>query len=693
MTRRGALRLGRDVAVVAAAGTAAGAFAGIPEARADTPCAPPKIIGPVTVISPHVRVDNALAGTTVTLFADGGPVTSVTASPDGVTMIPTAGLGLTAGRQLVATQTMNGGPGEPSRPEPVLAAPNPLGVVRCVSLVHGCMDWLVVTGVAMGATVVVRYAGTIVGEAVCDWPDWPQVSVLLNKGRTGPFAMGSTLEIRQQYVDPVTKSLVGGPVTAGPTVVASPVAPPLPTPQFQRPPAECDVEVGVTGVVPGASLRVTIGGANLDYPYVGDTIRCAVDRLYAGRTVQLYQRFFTGCTAESRTGVLTTGAAVPGEKPEVHAHVCQDTAVVTVSRLRRGAQVVAWATDFESGTVQLGAWTASHDGDDWFPLLSSAAGVLRGSGMAVYVQVSYCGALVQSDYVDVDFSATDPEIAIGPLYQCGSLVEVRGTSPHALVWLTAAGRQLSGVVAATSGTTVLRCYRPLEAWRTEVPVDDVVPGALVSVYVNGRWRGAREATSGSVEVPVGQLGISASGLPDTVYAVQQLCDGSVTGRRYLHLDLPHRPAGPVHRRARLRLRRRAADLAVDRPGLHHEHRLLDRGHQGQLGRVEAGPAVRRHRVPGPEDGLGERRPARAPTGSGGHLRRAVHRRSDRPGQPASHGQDHPAGRRGRVRRLVGEEARRPLPHDRDGALRPGDGHVGGGEGRPHFSGCRVRTSR
>ncbi|MEU8272218.1 hypothetical protein AB0B89_34335 [Sphaerisporangium sp. NPDC049002] len=211
MSRRGALRLGRNAALAAAAGTALGAFTGTPRADAEEILAAPKIIGPVTVISPSVRVDNAHYGSTVNLFAEGAPIASVPASADGVTLIPVGGLGLSADKRLTATQTATGTRGEPSRPEPVQAAPKPLGAVYCASLVHACMDWLVVTGAAPGATVAVRYGGVTVGEAVADWPDWTQVSVLLDKGRTGPFGVGTTLQIKQHYVDPAMSTVCGEP--------------------------------------------------------------------------------------------------------------------------------------------------------------------------------------------------------------------------------------------------------------------------------------------------------------------------------------------------------------------------------------------------------------------------------------------------------------------------------------------------
>lgn len=558
--------------MAAAAATALGGLRGTAEAYAGTTLAAPKIIGPVTTISPSVRVDNALRGATVNLFAEGAspPIASVPASPDGVTLIPAGGLGLKADQRLIATQTANGTSGEASPVETVQAPPNPLPAVHCASLVHACMDWLVVTGAVPGATVKVRYAGIVVGEAVCDWPDWSRVSVLLDKGRTGPFGLGSALEVWQHYVDPVTKALVSGPVTASPLVVASPVSPPLPAPQFQRAPRQCDMEVDVTGVVPGASLRVTVDSTNLDYPYVGDTIRCAVGSLSMGTSVHLYQRFHTGCSGESRTTDATAAAAIPYEKPAVHARVCEESGVLFVSKLHRGAQIVAYATeDVKKSGVEIGAWTASQDGDDWFPLSSSARDTVGKPNMLVFVQVSNCtGAITQSPHSYVDFSAPNPDIAIGPLYDCGTLVEVRGTSPNALVWLTAGGKSLSTAVPAISDTTMLRCFRPLvagevvtanesgcggaasktasakvdkkalgtpvvrtplEAWRTDVPVDGVVPGALVSVYVNGVWRGAREATSSSVEVPAGRLTASAAGRPDRVHAVQQLCAETKAG--------------------------------------------------------------------------------------------------------------------------------------------------------------------
>ncbi|WP_432930666.1 hypothetical protein ACQPZZ_09035 [Microbispora sp. CA-135349] len=524
----------------------------------------------MTTISPTVRVDNAHAGSVVTLFADDHFLTSVPASDDGVTLIPAAGLGLKAGQQLTATQTATDVTGEPSRAEPVQDPPASLGAVHCASLVHECIDWLVVAGAVAGATVTVRYLGVTVGEALCDWPDWSQVSVLLNKSRSGAFKPGQVLTVWQHYVDPVTKAVISGPVTVSPPVVASPVSPPLPAPQFQRNPLQCDTEVDVSGVVPGASLRMTIDSTILDYPYVGDTIRCAVGSLKQGSKVGMYQRFYTGCGAESRTTTISADKAAPYERPTVHARVCEKTAVITVSKLRRGAQVFARAVDKHNKVVDLGLWTASQDGDDWFPLLSSAPAVLADPDMQVYVEVSNClGQPSTSQPVGVDYSVISRDISIGPLYECGTLVEVRGTTPNALVWLTVGKTPISAPVAAISDTTVVRCYRPLvtdevvsavesgcggdivkradwkvvkmpplgapavrqplEAWRTEVPVEGVVPGALVSVYVNGVWRGAREATSTTVRVPAGQLKASASGRPDYVHAVQQLCTATASG--------------------------------------------------------------------------------------------------------------------------------------------------------------------
>jgi hypothetical protein len=216
------------------------------------PPSPPAILGPVSECSTAVRVLGQSSGARVRIYVDADPVPVGDQQVDWAdAFVPVDRSRLSPGRRLRATQEVSGQEGERS-PAGQLVEPAVNGPVVLPYPVFICAQSLYVRGCAPGARLEVWQAGSLLGRAEAVGDDaW----IAFDPGER--VAPGSALEVRQRVC---TSS------TAESTFSVAPLPPPTEDGRRMDPPAivepleECVRLVPVTGVAPGAVLRMRRDG-------------------------------------------------------------------------------------------------------------------------------------------------------------------------------------------------------------------------------------------------------------------------------------------------------------------------------------------------------------------------------------------------------------------------------------------------
>jgi hypothetical protein len=121
----------------------------------------PVVHGPITPVSPSVRVTAVVAGANVEVLADGVPIGGVFASENGEVWVGIASP--SDDQEITARQTTSDGPSEESPAVPVTPVPHPLPVPVFVSPLSTGMSKLQLAGLVQGAKVELRQNGAIVG--------------------------------------------------------------------------------------------------------------------------------------------------------------------------------------------------------------------------------------------------------------------------------------------------------------------------------------------------------------------------------------------------------------------------------------------------------------------------------------------------------------------------------------------------
>ena len=210
---------------------------------------PLTIYGPITPISPFVRVTGVLPTATVTVSADGTPIGQAVASNPGELLVP-LGVQPTVAQQITAVQKTADGASEPSpQAVSVTAIPDPLPVPVIASALHSCMVDIWAGALVPGAKVVTAIGGQPFGTTVATQPGgW------LGLDPTRALPAGTRAEVHQE-------------ATVGAQTLISKVAQSLPIPAFtlttdHLPPpvlgplVACDTARSFLSVVGGAATTI-----------------------------------------------------------------------------------------------------------------------------------------------------------------------------------------------------------------------------------------------------------------------------------------------------------------------------------------------------------------------------------------------------------------------------------------------------
>lgn len=504
----------------------------------------PRVMVPLSECSSMVWVQSQLSGSTVRVYANGTKVVDAVAFSANQLFGLLSGASLPAGAMVTATQTV-GTETSPASPDPVQvqAQPPTIGPVGYPAVLHECGECTWLDGLVPGADVEVRVQGgpslgTSTGHTGSAW-------VPLSP----PIPPGSVIEARQ------TACGTPGSWTDAPPLEGLQERKVIPRPTVKAPLRECQRSVVVQDVLPGAMVTLLrSAGPNQVRCCAGTSVQFGVTPpLALGETISARQEF-PACNVTSPDATpVVVGPAEPVPSPGVKAPLCEGSTTVTLTGLVDGSRV-----RIQQDGVDLGEAEAPNDGEFDFNVPPLTGGSLITATQELCGKWSAPGAAVM---VDAAPGSLPTPVIPPPLFECAGVVHVESLHPGTRVYvysealgapigdrmsydteanvtvapLLIAGDKIyatqkgCGTVSSESARVTVQSIpefraptvvEPLYSCATGVPVEDVVPGARVDVFVNGIWRGT--ATAGSTEVTVGIYGELEVG--DQVRARQRLCD-------------------------------------------------------------------------------------------------------------------------------------------------------------------------
>jgi outer membrane protein assembly factor BamB len=510
-----------------------------------------RVIGPLSECSSSVRVEGQISGSTVAIFITGhaGSIGGGLASCSDQSFPLNALVTLTPGQSVYAKQTLGpqtspAGPGITVQKKPPV-----IGPMAFQSHLYHCArcEWLV--GAVPGAQVNLTVSGSPRGSAI---------------STDGNARIGLTQQLGASDILMAQQIACGspGPQINGPKPDPVPAGPKglLPAPVLPGPLKQCDPAVLVTNVFEGATVTIKRSAGPTESACFDATGLWFVlsKPLVLNETVTA-QQDFTRCEVfGTPTAPVKVEPISPVPPPVVVEPLCAGQTSVTLTDYQPGALIEI----FQSG-ASLGVGQAPEDASFPFPTPALVGGDI------ITARQTLCGKTsVDSNAVPVDPAPNHmpmPQIP-RPLYECSSVVRVENLHIGARVYVfsTMLGAEIGDKQASATTEDVYpvaplliagdhifarqigcglkshdskplqlvlkapklqppRVVPPLDDCMNSVPVDHVVPGALVDVDVNRVPRGTAPAGGPSVSVPIsGRLHVG-----DAVTARQRLC-GQIT---------------------------------------------------------------------------------------------------------------------------------------------------------------------
>jgi hypothetical protein len=298
---------------------------------------PPTVSGPIFTTSTQVLVNNVFPNSTVKVHETGisspiGTAATTATSPANI-WVPVTTSQLHNSQQITATQEYTGTNPKilsdvaahvesgPSGPVPVVNAPDPLPTPIFASGTCVCMDWVYIDGLIPGATLTITMGGTTLvhAAAVTQSPQWFQLATVVTAG--------SVLEAQQ------TLGTVKSPTTTSHPPMEEPPA--LEAPVIKPQPLQCQTNLSLSNLVPGADLKIFNGGAESFATSKWssmDLVGLAPLQVAASSA----QQYFTRCDDKQAPTAPFTVAVQAPPKPSVTYPLCRDVTGVTVSDVVAG---------------------------------------------------------------------------------------------------------------------------------------------------------------------------------------------------------------------------------------------------------------------------------------------------------------------------------------------------------------------
>jgi hypothetical protein len=500
------------------------------------------------------------------------------------------------GDQVTATQQYNGSDpkfqvlaGQPSKPStspvPVLLPPATLPAPTFASGLCTCMDWVYMDQLIPGATLTITLGKTpMVNATVTQTPQWFELAV-------APIPEGSVLEATQSGLGSKTSS----PTPSNPIPVAPPLGAPVIKPEpeaCQTILSFSDMQPGADlNIINGSNQWLDQTSINSSWNMLG--LAPPLQALSSPLSSSA-QQYFTRCKdpqGGNLMGPLAHFTVLPPNPklPTVKYPLCQDATQLVVGDVVSG-EILTLAVSYSTTggkqpPIPLGACQVSGRGPapspvplppGWYP---TAPDVVAGS---VTLQITGLLCDVASPVASVPVTAppaSGPVAVQAPLNDCATSVFVKGAQPGSLIQvfsgLAIPGTPLSNPHVATTAEFPIPLWGRLTpadqvfvtqqgcgsnknslpavpvsappklsaptvagnyvlSTATSVLVNKVVPGAQVTLFVNGSARGsAVDSILAEVAPPKGTPPLIEVSLPvgwpplkpnhDVLTAGQELC--------------------------------------------------------------------------------------------------------------------------------------------------------------------------
>jgi outer membrane protein assembly factor BamB len=509
------------------------------------PLLPPTVVAPLSECSSSVRVEGQITGSTVEIHVTGtaGSIGGGVATWSDQAF-PVAPGSLTPGHTVQALQKLGPDTSALGPGVSVQKKPPTIGPVVFQSHLYNCgrCAWLI--GAVPGAKVEVKAGAALRG------------SVISADGNARLGLAPATNHPPDILTAIQTACGTPGVLTTGPTPDPAPgnAEKKLPPPTVPGPLKECDPAVLVTNVFEGATVTLKRTAAPPETACFDATGLWFIlsKPLVLGEKVSASQAFPACKIQGASSPTITVGSAKPVAPPTVIPPLCAGQTTVTLTGFTPGALI----NIFQSG-VDLGTAQAPDQVPFDFPVPALVGGTVITARQTLCKNQS-----VDSNAVPVDPAPAGmptPKLP-GPLFECASLVRVENIHIGAKVRvfstllgaeigekqaftdpvdvpvapLLIAGDHIFAVQIGCGHTSkksaavlvkpapklnVPKIKPPVDDCMTSVPVEAVVPGAFVDVYVNNLSRGSAPSAATTVNVPISGHLIAG----DLVKARQRLC--------------------------------------------------------------------------------------------------------------------------------------------------------------------------
>lgn len=419
---------------------------------------PVTVYGPVTPLSPAVRVTGVLAAADVTIFENVSAIGTATAGSPGEIWV-TLTTQPKVGHNITAAQKNAGGVSDLS-PQAIVVidVPDPLPSPVILSDLNTCMVDIWAGALVPGATVITNIGGVPFNSSKPS-----QETSWLGIDATKPINPGNRAEVHQEAViGGITR--VSKPVQSLPIPAFSLHTDLLPPPVL-GPLTQCDTSRAFLQVVGGAGLSITNEGQSESWINPSNAFNgYGAPSLKVGKAIATQS--MPRCKRQGQPGTFPVGpATVPGA-PTVTQDVCPQTPRLTVSNLSPGGllhiyRVVNNGPRTLAGDVGIAYMQQPID------LPSSLALTDSGGPVTLVLTQSRCAGESAGTSVKVA-TATGPfggAHITEPLFDCQRFIPTTNAHPGAIVTAidTKTGLPISDPYGVAQASMVIKLWFPLVA--------------------------------------------------------------------------------------------------------------------------------------------------------------------------------------------------------------------------------------
>jgi hypothetical protein len=289
---------------------------------------PLTVYGPVTPLSPNVRVTGVLPGAEATILDNGNPIGHATAANPGELLVPVTTQPV-VGHAITAVQKTADGTSEPSsQPITVVDVPDPLPMPVILSGLNSCMVDIWVSGLVPGAKVLTTIGGQPFGENVAG-----QATSWVGINGAMPITPNTRAQIHQEAV--VGGTLRVSKAVTSPNIPQFAVPTNLLLPPVLGPLVQCDTERRFQQAVPGASTTITNEGQSEIWFNPGESFYgYGAPPLRKGTAVAVQE--MPRCERKGQPATLLVTAALTPAAPIVSQDLCPQALRLAVSGLAPG---------------------------------------------------------------------------------------------------------------------------------------------------------------------------------------------------------------------------------------------------------------------------------------------------------------------------------------------------------------------